>query len=63
MPQGQQVLGGLPRAGSVVEAEVIVVEPLRRLADKYCPLVAYYSLRPFDPNLPRAEDWLREQGR
>ena len=39
------------------------VSELRRLADKYFPLVAYYSLRPFDPNLPRAEEWLREQGR
>jgi uncharacterized Ntn-hydrolase superfamily protein len=39
------------------------VSELRRLADKYFPLVGYYSLRPFDPNLPRAEEWLREQGR
>ena len=39
------------------------VSELRRLADKYFPLVAYYSLRPFDPNLPRAEEWLRARGR
>jgi uncharacterized Ntn-hydrolase superfamily protein len=39
------------------------VSELRRLADKYFPLVAYYSLRPFDPNLPRAEEWLLEQGK
>jgi len=37
------------------------VRELRRLADHYFPLIAYYSLRPFDPELPRADDWLREQ--
>jgi uncharacterized Ntn-hydrolase superfamily protein len=39
------------------------VKELRRLADKYFPLVSYYSLRPFDPNVPGADDWLRAQGR
>ena len=38
------------------------VRELRRLADHYFPLIPYYSLRPFDPDLPRADDWLREQG-
>jgi uncharacterized Ntn-hydrolase superfamily protein len=39
------------------------VSELRRLADRYFPLIPYYGLRPFDPELPRAEDWLRERGR
>jgi uncharacterized Ntn-hydrolase superfamily protein len=39
------------------------VRELRRLADRYFPLVAYYSLRPFDPALPPADDWLRARGR
>ena len=39
------------------------VTELRRLADRYFPLVSYYSLRPFDPEVPRAEEWLRAQGR
>ena len=34
-----------------------VVE-LRRLADTYFPLVDYYNLRPRDPNLPSAAEWL-----
>ena len=36
------------------------VRELRRFADRYFPLIPYYSLRPFDPDLPRADDWLRE---
>ena len=39
------------------------VRELRRLADRYFPLIPYYGLRPFDPNLPRADDWLQEQRR
>jgi hypothetical protein len=39
------------------------VRELRRFADRYFPLIPYYSLRPFDPDLPRADDWLREHGR
>jgi uncharacterized Ntn-hydrolase superfamily protein len=35
------------------------VRELRRLADRYFPLVPYYSLRPFNPDLPGADDWLR----
>ena len=31
--------------------------------NRYFPLIPYYSLRPFDPDLPRADDWLRERGR
>jgi len=37
------------------------VRELRRLADEYFPLIGYYSLRPFDPNLPRAPEWLAQQ--
>ncbi len=39
------------------------VAELRRLADAYFPLVAYYNLRPRDPNLPSAAEWLRQRGR
>ena len=39
------------------------VRELRRLADRYFPLIAYYTLRPFDPNVLGADDWLRERGR
>jgi hypothetical protein len=35
------------------------VRELRRLADRYFPLIPYYDLRPFDPDVPRVEDWLR----
>jgi uncharacterized Ntn-hydrolase superfamily protein len=34
------------------------VRELRRLADAYFPLVPYYNLRPRDPNLPSAAEWL-----
>ena len=34
------------------------VAELRRLADQYFPLVAYYNLRPRDPNVPAAAEWL-----
>jgi uncharacterized Ntn-hydrolase superfamily protein len=37
------------------------VAELRRLADAYFPLVAYYNLRPRDPNLPPAAEWLAAQ--
>ena len=37
------------------------VRELRRLADEYFPLVAYYGLRPHDPTVPRAPDWLAQQ--
>jgi len=39
------------------------VRELRRLADRYFPLVGYYSLRPFNPDVPGADDWLRAHGR
>jgi uncharacterized Ntn-hydrolase superfamily protein len=39
------------------------VRELRRFADRYFPLIPYYSLRHFDPNLPGADDWLRERSR
>jgi uncharacterized Ntn-hydrolase superfamily protein len=34
---------------------------LRRLADAYFPLVAYYNQRPRDPNVPPAAEWLAAQ--
>ena len=37
------------------------VAELRRLADVYFPLVPYYNLRPRDPNVPSAAEWLAAQ--
>ena len=37
------------------------VAELRRLADQYFPLIAYYRLRPLDPNVPPAAEWLAKQ--
>jgi uncharacterized Ntn-hydrolase superfamily protein len=37
------------------------VAELRRLADAYFPLVGYYNLRPRDPNVPAAAEWLAAQ--
>jgi uncharacterized Ntn-hydrolase superfamily protein len=34
------------------------VAELRRLAQAYFPLIPYYSLRPRDPNVPPAAEWL-----
>jgi uncharacterized Ntn-hydrolase superfamily protein len=34
------------------------VAELRRLADAYFPLVGYYNLRPNDPNVPPAAEWV-----
>jgi uncharacterized Ntn-hydrolase superfamily protein len=39
------------------------VAALRRLADRYFPLIPYYGLRPFDPDVPRADEWLQAQRR
>jgi len=39
------------------------VAELRRLADAYFPLVPYYNLRPRDPNMPSAAEWLTAQRR
>jgi uncharacterized Ntn-hydrolase superfamily protein len=39
------------------------VAELRRLADAYFPLVAYYTLRPRDPSVPPAAEWLAAQRR
>jgi len=39
------------------------VRELRRLADAYFPLVDYYNLRPRDPNVPPAAEWLAAQQR
>jgi uncharacterized Ntn-hydrolase superfamily protein len=37
------------------------VAELRRLAEQYFPLVAYYQQRPLDPGLPPAAEWLARQ--
>src|SRR5256884_659907 len=37
------------------------VAELRRLADAYFPLVPYYNLRPRDPSVPSAAEWLAAQ--
>ncbi len=37
------------------------VAELRRLADEYFPMIPYYMLRPINPDLPRAADWLAQQ--
>jgi uncharacterized Ntn-hydrolase superfamily protein len=39
------------------------VAELRRLADAYFPLVPYYNLRPRDPNVPPAAEWLAARTR
>ena len=39
------------------------VAELRRLADAYFPLVPYYNLRPRDPNVPSAAEWLAARSR
>jgi ubiquinone/menaquinone biosynthesis C-methylase UbiE len=38
-------------------------DELRRLAEAYFPLVPYYNLRPRDPNVPGASEWLAAQRR
>lgn len=37
------------------------VRELRRLADRYFPLIPYYRRRPLDPSLPPAAEWLASQ--
>jgi uncharacterized Ntn-hydrolase superfamily protein len=39
------------------------VAELRRLADAYFPLVPYYNLRPRDPGVPSAAEWLAARRR
>jgi uncharacterized Ntn-hydrolase superfamily protein len=39
------------------------VAELRRLADAYFPLVDYYNLRPRDPSVPPAAEWLAARRR
>jgi len=39
------------------------VRELRRLANVYFPLVPYYNLRPRDPSVPSAAEWLAAQPR
>jgi uncharacterized Ntn-hydrolase superfamily protein len=46
-----------------VDLHATPVTELRRLADAYFPLVAYYNLRPRDPNVPPAAEWLAQQRR
>ena len=44
-----------------VDLHTTPVTELRRLADTYFPLVSYYRLRPHDPNVPPAAEWLAQQ--
>jgi uncharacterized Ntn-hydrolase superfamily protein len=44
-----------------VDLHAAPVAELRRLADAYFPLVPYYNLRPRDPNVPSAAEWLAAQ--
>ncbi len=37
------------------------VAELRHLADQYFPLIPYYTLRPANPNLPGADEWLAQR--
>ena len=46
-----------------VDLHAAPVTELRRLADVYFPLVSYYNLRPRDPNVPPAAEWLAAQRR
>ena len=46
-----------------VDLHATPVTELRRLADAYFPLVAYYNLRPRDPSVPPAAEWLAQQAR
>jgi len=46
-----------------VDLHAAPVAELRRLADVYFPLVSYYNLRPRDPNVPPAAEWLAAQRR
>ena len=39
------------------------VAELRRLAEAYFPLIPYYNLRPRDPSVPSAAEWLAAQRR
>lgn len=39
------------------------VAELRRLAAEYFPLIPYYRLRPLDPNVPSAAEWLASRER
>jgi uncharacterized Ntn-hydrolase superfamily protein len=39
------------------------VTELRRLADAYFPLIPYYTLRPRDPRVPSATEWLEAERR
>jgi uncharacterized Ntn-hydrolase superfamily protein len=39
------------------------VAELRRLADAYFPLIPYYNLRPRDPSVPTAAEWLAARRR
>ena len=39
------------------------VAELRRVANDYFPLIAYYRRRPLDPNVPSAAEWLAGRAR
>jgi uncharacterized Ntn-hydrolase superfamily protein len=38
------------------------VADLRRIFDKFHPLLPYYRQRPIDPDLPKVYDWAKQQG-
>jgi hypothetical protein len=49
------------RALTVMDIRRRYFRELRRMVEGYFPLVPYYNLRPADPNLPRAAEWLAER--
>ena len=57
------LIGRCERTGTRVGLHPEPVAELRRLADAYFPLVAYYNLRPRDPTVPPAAEWLAAQRR
>src|SRR5262245_58144018 len=69
-PDGEQSAGlyvvdrePFPMVDLRVDLHPEPVRELRRLADAYFPLVEYYNLRPRDPNVPPAAEWLAARRR
>jgi uncharacterized Ntn-hydrolase superfamily protein len=52
-----------PKVDLRVDLHPEPVAELRRLADAYFPLVEYYNLRPRDPSVPPAAEWLAARRR
>ena len=67
MGSGRRALRGDRQPFATVDLRVDLhpepVAALRRLADRVFPLIPYYALRPLDPTVPRAQDWLDQQQR